>query len=192
MPEIKNEAADPAYVENKLLLLYLIDKMDIPLSNSQISQFTLEAEYMDYFTLQMTLSEMVEAGYLEKTQDNNNTRYTITEEGATTLEYFERHIQAPIRLHINKYVTENRKSVKRDYEVTASYFFENENNDYIVKCGIYDDRTVLMEINLAVDARDQAKIICGNWKENVNKLYGRILTELITNKKDEEEVNENK
>ncbi|MDR2649214.1 MAG: DUF4364 family protein, partial [Clostridiales bacterium] len=84
-------------VENKLVLLYLINKMDLPLSRSQLTDFVREGEYMDYYTMQQTLEEMVDGAYLEKIQDNNNTRFSITDEGVTTLEYFESHIPGGIR-----------------------------------------------------------------------------------------------
>lgn len=168
-----------AQAENKLLLLYLINKMDIPLSNAQISQFALEEELMDYFSLQDALHNMVSTGYLDKSQDNNATRYAITDEGLTTLEYFEKQIRADIRNRINKFVAENRKAVKKDYEITANYFYDHANNEFIVKCGIYEDEIMLMEINLSVVTREQAKLICGNWKANVNTLYGNIITELV-------------
>lgn len=179
---------DFSHADSKLILLYLINKIDIPLTNSQISQFAMEENFMHYFTLQQSLSEMVENGYLESTQENNDTHYTITGEGLTTLGYFEKQIPPYIRNTINKYVNDNRKSIKRDYEITANYFYVHESNEYMVKCGVYDDETVLMEINVSVVNREQAKFICANWKQNVNKLYGSILLELIDVKKNDEEL----
>lgn len=168
-----------AQTENKLLLLYLIDKMDIPLSNAQISQFALEENFMNYFALQQFLADMVQSGYLDKSQDNNATRYAVTDEGITTLEYFEKHIPIDTRNRINKYVAENRKTVKKDFEITANYFYDHANNEFIVKCGIYEEETMLMEINVSVVTREQAKLICKNWKVNVNTLYGNIIAELV-------------
>jgi DNA-binding PadR family transcriptional regulator len=168
-------------VENKLVLLYLIDKMDLPLSRSQITDFVREGEYMDYYTMQQTLAEMVEGAYLEKIQDNNNTRYSITDEGVTTLDYFENHIPGRIRSRINKYVHDHFSSVKRDFEVTANYFLDTETNEYIVKCGVYEDKCVLMEINVSVVSREQAKLIQNNWKSHVSEIYINLLTELVKN-----------
>ncbi len=34
----------------KLMILYLIEKVDFPLSNSQISEFILDKGYTNYFT----------------------------------------------------------------------------------------------------------------------------------------------
>ena len=44
----------------KLIILYMLDKVDFPLSNAQLSEFILEKEYTDYFTLQQVISELVE------------------------------------------------------------------------------------------------------------------------------------
>jgi len=179
-PEVTRLSADESIaVENKLLLLYLIDKMDLPLTRSQITDFVRDGEYMEYYTLQQTLADMVSDGYLEMAQENNNTRYSITDEGLSTLEYFERHIPGGTRAKINKYVHDNFNSVKRDYEITANYFQDNETNEYIVKCGVYDDDRLLMEINISVVSREQARLIQRNWKSNVTSLYVNILRELI-------------
>jgi ABC-type long-subunit fatty acid transport system fused permease/ATPase subunit len=181
-----NSAPDGLRVENKLILLYLIDKMDLPLSRSQITDFVREGEYMDYYTLQQTLADMVEGNYLDKAQDNNNTRYSITDEGITTLEYFESHIPVGIRAKINKYVKAHFDSVKRDYEVTSNYFVNSETGEFIVKCGVYEDKCALMEISVSVVSREQAKLIQANWKAHVSDLYMSILTELVSVKQDED------
>jgi DNA-binding PadR family transcriptional regulator len=174
-------------VENKLVLLYLIDKMDLPLSRSQITDFVREGEYMDYYTLQQTLADMVDGAYLEKIQDNNTTRYSITDDGLTTLEYFENHIPTGIRVKINKYVHDNFNMVKRDFEITAHYFLDSDTDEYIVKCGVYEDKRVLMEINVSVVSRKQARLIQTNWKANVSSLYMNILTELTAPRSQPEE-----
>ncbi|MDR2899505.1 MAG: DUF4364 family protein [Clostridiales bacterium] len=190
MDTISTGNSDYAQVENKLLLLYLIDKMDIPLSTSQISQFALGESIMGYFELAECLSDMAGNNYIEGTTENNNTRYTITDAGLQTLDYFERRIPANVRNKINKYVLENQKYIKRDYETTANYFKDISSGDYTVKCGIYEDDNMLMEINLSVVTREHAKLICRNWKYNVNELYGEILNKLAAQNDEQCEANE--
>lgn len=161
--------------ENKLLLLYLIDKMELPLSRSQITDYILQTEYMDYYTLQQALADMVEGGYLDGVSDNNTTRYTITDEGLQTLEYFEKHIQPSVRSRINQYVKENRGDIKRAFENTATFFPNEEGNEFLVKCGVYEESRVLLELSISVDTRDQARLIQNNWKTNAKTLYGEII-----------------
>lgn len=161
--------------EKKFLLLYLIDKMDLPMSRSQITDYIIEADYMDYYTLQQALGDMVEGGYLEGTSDNNTTRYTITDEGLQTLEYFEKHIPPSVRNRINQYVKENRRDIQRSFENTATFFPNAEGDEFLVKCGVYEESRVLMELSISVDTRDQARLIQNNWKANAKTLYGEII-----------------
>ncbi|MDR1533382.1 MAG: DUF4364 family protein [Clostridiales bacterium] len=167
-------------VEDKLLLLFLLDKMEIPISGAQLQQFALQGEYMNYATLMQTLREMDESGFVEVTRDDNTTRYSATDEGITTLEYFEKKIPLPIRNKIVKYVADNRKDIKKEYEITANYFYDHPTNEFIVKCGIYEDEIMRMEISFPVVTRNQARLICKNWKNNVSMYYGDIISELVS------------
>ena len=168
-----------ALVESKLLLLYLMEKMNLPMSTSQISEFVLEEGMLNFFELQQCLHEMTEGKYLDITKENNNTRYTVTESGTGLVELFEKRVPMNVRNKIIKYVNENRSNIKRAYETTANYFKDNQTSEYIVKCGIYEDDFMLMEVNLTVVSREQARNICDNWKNNVSKIYGKMLGNLL-------------
>lgn len=165
--------------ENKLILLYLIEKMGIPLSNSEICQFALEKNLMDYFSVQQYLSELVEAVLLEKNKENNHTRYVITKQGNEMLSYFGKQIPDFAKNEVAEYIHDNGKRIKAEYEVTANYFLEM-NDEYLVKCGVYgNDGSSLMEVSVVVATKEQARSICANWKKNINFLYGSILSSLI-------------
>ena len=84
--------------EHKLIILHLLQKMGIALSNSEICQFLLEKNYMDYFSIQQYLTELVDAGWLEKSWEQNNTRYTLTDEGDEIVNYFLNHISEHLSL----------------------------------------------------------------------------------------------
>ncbi|MCL1997834.1 MAG: DUF4364 family protein [Turicibacter sp.] len=161
--------------ENKLIILYLIEKMDLPLSRSQITDYIMQAEFMDYYAVQEALADMVENGYLDSSTNNNTTRYTLTDDGLTTLEYFEKHIAPSIRNKINEYIKENRRDIKREFENTATFFPNADNSEFLVKCGVYEENRVLMELSISVYTREQARQIQNNWKTNAKTLYGDII-----------------
>lgn len=172
-------ALSDTLIESKLLLLHLMEKMNFPITTSQISQFVLEEGILNYFELQECLSEMVEGKYVDAIKENNSTRYTITDLGIVSLGYFESRIPLHIRSKISKYIYENRSQIKRDYETTANYFKDIQTGEYTVKCGIYEDNSLLMEINISVVNREQARNICDNWKNNVNQIYDKVLWSLL-------------
>jgi len=181
--------------ENKLILLYLINKMSMPLSNSDISLFALEKDYMDYFQLQQYLSELVDSDFLEVTKENNSLLYTLTDDGLDVISYFIDHISDQHKNEINVFVNENKGRIRAEYDVTAN-FFPEINNDFLVKCGICEsDGTSLMEISVLVPTRQQAQSICYNWKKNVNNVYSSIMSALTSdrfpNEKNIEDVSSN-
>ena len=80
----------------KLIILYMLDKISFPLSNAQLSEFILEKEYTDYFTVQSALSELSETGFLKVRTVRNTSLYYITEEGRKTLSYFSKKISRSV------------------------------------------------------------------------------------------------
>jgi predicted transcriptional regulator len=173
-------SSEEKQVEHKIMLLFLVDKMDIPISNSQIARFALEENYMNFYNVQQYLKEMVEAGYLDASQNDNITRYTITDEGLKTLDILSANLPSLIKSRIIKYVQENRNIVKQDLEITANHFYRHDNEEYFVKCAVYEDDNMLMELNLSVVSKEQALLICNNWKNNVGQVYARIIDLLLT------------
>ena len=65
-----------ALTQYKLIILYMLEKANAPLTNTQISVFILEKEYTTYFTLQQALSELVASALVrtESSQDRKSTR----------------------------------------------------------------------------------------------------------------------
>ena len=74
----------------KLIILYILNHVAFPLSNAQLSEFILDKEYTDYFTLQQSLFELTDSALIHPEKQHNTTLYHITEEGRTTLTYFEK------------------------------------------------------------------------------------------------------
>jgi len=171
-------------VENKLLILYLINRMELSMSNAQVTDFVITKDFMNHLTLGQVLADMLDQNLLEATQENaldvKSTRYTITNKGLTSLEYFENHIPRTVRSLINQYVEDKRGEIKRDYEISANYFPDAENNDFQVKCGIYEDKRALIELSISVDTREQVKLILANWRSDASVLYERIIAAVTT------------
>jgi len=153
--------------------------MNLPMSTSQISEFVLKEGMLSFFELQQCLYEMSESKYLDALKENSTTRYSVTESGMSLVELFEKQVPTNVRNKIIKYVNENRSNIKRSYETTANYFKDIHTSEYIVKCGIYEDDFMLMEVNLSVVDREQARDICDNWKNNASQIYGQMLGNLL-------------
>ena len=171
-------------VESKLLILYLISAMELPMSRTLIAGFFVEKELMDQFVLLQNLEDLVERGFLESTSENaedaGTTNYNLTEEGVAHLEHLESLIPRTAKRSIDDSIDEARGKMRKGFEKTANYFPNLENDEYIVKCGVYDDKrgTMLMEISVPVATREQAKFIQANWNQNYTSIYQKVLAAL--------------
>ena len=65
----------------KLIVLKMLDEADAPLTGAQITDFILEKEYTNYFTLQQVLSEMSVTGLVTVASTRNSSLYRITDSG---------------------------------------------------------------------------------------------------------------
>ena len=59
----------------KLIILYMLKKVDFPLTNAQITDFMLDHEYTTYFTLQQALSELLESELIRVETISHTSQY---------------------------------------------------------------------------------------------------------------------
>lgn len=96
-----------AFTLYKLIILYMLDKVDFPLTNSQISEFVLDKGYTDYFKLQQALSELADSGLILKESTHNRTLFHLTEDGKGTIHLFQDKISKPIQDDIDHFYRQN-------------------------------------------------------------------------------------
>jgi len=164
--------------ENKLLLLYLLYKIDFPLTNSQITQCVMENNWMNYFDLQQYLSELTSTGFLDYLEGKGKHFYCLTEKGNNTLEYFFKRIPASIRDSIDKYAYENRGTLRKETQVVSNYA-KLQDNEYTVNCKVIENDIVIIDLTLNVVSSNQAKRICDNWKKKATIIYKDLMEKLI-------------
>lgn len=97
----------------KLIVLYMLDNSQSPLTNSQISDFILEKEYTNYFHLQQTLSELIDSSLIESHTRQNASYYTMTEKGRTTLHFFCDEISSEIKDEIQKFLKKSARNFRQ-------------------------------------------------------------------------------
>ena len=162
----------------KLIVLYMLDKLDFPLTNGQISEFILDKGYTNYFTLQQTLSEMVEAGFIREETTHNRTLYHLTEEGSATIRYFKNNISSAIQDDINLFLAEKRYELKTEVSVKADYY-PTGNSEYAVRCQIIESGSPIIDMTLMVPTEEEASTIANNWNKNNQEIYAQIMANLL-------------
>ena len=165
--------------ESKLIILYLINKFNYSLSNSQLLKLLYDFDGFNYYYFQHLLSDLVEQKYILNYKQDEEWLYRITEEGKNILELTENVLPGIIKYKLDTIVQHSLKDIKNEITVTAEYIPEND-NAYITKCKITESHKTLFEINIYCISQSQAKAIADNWKNNAIKLYPEFI-ELLTN-----------
>lgn len=166
------------YTLYKLIVLYMLDKVDFPLATSQISEFILDKGYTSYFRLQETLSELTDSGLLRSETTHNRTLYHLTENGAETIHFFSNKISPAIRDEIDDFLKEKQYDLKEEVAVKADYYL-NTNREFEVRCQIVENGFSLIDLKLTVPTEKEAESIASNWDSKSQEIYASILADLL-------------
>lgn len=167
-----------AFTLYKLIVLYMLEKVNFPLTNGQISEFILEQGYTTYFTLQQAISEMVTAGFIREESTHSRTLYHLTEEGSETIQFFKSNISPAIREDVDNYMKEKAYDLKTQVSVKADYY-PNKNNEYSVRCQIFENDTSLIDLTINVPTEEAASTVVNNWNNRNQEIYAQIMAGLL-------------
>ena len=167
--------------QNKLLLLYIIDKFENSLTNEEITEFVLEKNFMNYFLIQQYLSELVNSDFIEYINKEDKKVYLLLNKGKITLSYFEDRISTKVKKEISDKFAEIKEDEKIATQVTGEYFEKNE-NEYVVNLKLIENTETLFSLYLNVATVKQAQTICTTWKNNTEYIYKNILNMLADDK----------
>lgn len=169
----------------KLIILYMLKKVDFPLTNAQISEFVLDQEYTTYFTLQ---AGHLGAGGGRAYPYGDHPEYfpsvTLTEDGDMTLGYFTQKISAPIREDIDRYIQENKMALRNEVAIVADYY-KNTAGEYSVHCEVKEKKGDLLDLTISVPDKEQAIAMCNHWGKRCQEIYEYVMGTLLTEPKSE-------
>ncbi len=162
----------------KLIILYMLNKVTFPLSNSQISEFVLGAEYTDYFHLQQALNDLRDSGLVTTQRVRNTTNYHMTEKGLDTLEFFKGEISNDIKADIDTYLKANAYELRNESSTQADYY-KTTSHEFEVHCTVTEQTEKLIEVVLTVPTKEAAEDICDNWSGKSQEVYAFLMKTLM-------------
>ncbi|MCM1524518.1 MAG: DUF4364 family protein [Ruminococcus sp.] len=168
----------------KILLCYLLDRLDRTVTEEQLRLIADESGVINYFYFSDAVEELIENGSFVsekiKSAEGGITRsLTLTGKGRMGAEYFNRYIPLFFRKNLLH---------------AALSFFIREENKVICRCSIADidegcrvvftlkDRELsLMDMSFYAPDREQAELIAERVRENPSAAYKNILKYLLDN-----------
>ncbi len=165
----------------KLMCLYMLNQVNFPLTNTQLSDFFLEKDYTSYFMLQQVLNELLDASLIRMEASHNNTLYEITRDGEDTLSFFGNQISTGIVEDMDTYLRENRVTLRNEVGVIADYY-KSTHQDYIVHGEVREGKSTLIHLEVSVPDAAQAEQMCSRWKEKSQEIYAFVMKALMEEK----------
>ncbi|WMJ85933.1 DUF4364 family protein [Anaerocolumna sp. MB42-C2] len=167
-----------AFTLYKLIILFLLDKVDFPLTNAQISNFILEKDYTNYFNIQQSISELLEAEFVTVETVGHSSHYRITASGRETLSFFGNMISSAIQSDILDYLRKNKYPL-RDEVSTLSEYYEAKRGEYMVRLRVVEKEDSIIDLTIAVPTKEDASKICDNWRTRSQQIYAYVLSNLL-------------
>lgn len=158
----------------KLMVLYMLKKVNFPLSNPQLWSFFEQSGYTNYFVFQETVQGLLDANLITSESIRNILYYDITKEGNEALYYFLTDISEEIKADMNQYLSANQFQLRNETGVTADYYKTNQ-FDYCVHLKVREGKNILFELNITVPTEEQAKSLSLSLEENAQTIYSYIM-----------------
>lgn len=165
--------------QDKLKLLYIFDYIDIPLTNTEITNYILENDYMDYFTLQQLLGDLCDAKFLKLNSKNGSEYYCISEAGEATLDMFGEMLPDYFKNEISTKFARTKKELEHQRELLGHYY-KAKDDAYIVSLQVMENSSVIFNLSINVPTEKQAKGICSKWNANPEEIFGSIISTLTS------------
>lgn len=172
-------------VQNKLIIMYILNKLNMPVSNNNITALMLETRLMNYFVFQQCFNELLEGKMIEldksTTANPGTICYCLSELGNKTLQYFITLIPAGIKKQLDVTTPDVRKAIQNESLVTADFVPESETK-FSVVCKIGEKGFPLIELKATVGTKKDARSVCENWKTHSSEIYAEMIEALTKNR----------
>ncbi len=162
---------DPQLTENKLILLYILQQKDT-VSAIELSDFIVFKGYMDYFTMQELLEELL---YAELILDLNGS-YTLTPMGEEVVTTFRYRIPNSIRDEINEYA--RTSTYRRSSMLEADCDMTQTEQGYTLNCLIRDYDHIVFSLNIQAPTEEKAFAVRNHWMQRGLTIYRNLISEL--------------
>jgi predicted transcriptional regulator len=161
---------EKSITQNKLVILYLLDSINIRLSELQIYRIVSEKNRINYFDLKECLFELAQNDMLEIHDTMNGKFYSITEIGRTTLSFFKKELRTSLRNELDAFCEENRSALQFETSLFADYIRLSD-SEYRVTLKVLENENTIFEIDMTAYSKADAEKCIANWRKKATDIY---------------------
>lgn len=159
----------------KVLILFILARIDTPLSAQEIYEVAYQDESLNYFVFAESLPELVDSGHLQFTESQ---RYFITEKGKKQGADVEDSLAIPVVQKVSAAITKKLTQLRRDSYITTSVA-QDEHGYWISTLYYKDDGMPMMTLSMMAPNEELGHLMAANLKKHADALYKNNLDTAI-------------
>ena len=160
--------------ESKVLILYVLSKINKPVTNSELLDLIQSVEEMNYFYFQQFLIDLKENRYLLEYEQEKQKFYAITMSGRETVRLTIDMLPGAIKDKVDETLKSTMKKIENEEAVYAD-FFPSKEDEFMICCGIKENNKKVFEVQVFSSSRDNSLKIIDNWKKNAGIIYPKVI-----------------
>jgi len=162
--------------ENRLTILYALRRLG-PTTAMQLLQFLVELDLMNYFTLQLSLSDLREQGQLTAVSHPLGDLLTLTHQGEYAIESFAHHIPLSRRQLMDAQAPLWREKFRTE-QLTPADSFTLQDGRACLRLRLLEGSASLMDILITLPKDTPPTFLEKRWRSAAQAVYDAVTLQL--------------
>ena len=174
----------------KLLILYILKKINKPIGSMDLTDYVVGERLTDFVSFQQRINELISSNHIALAPEEGVNHYAITDEGLDLLSKMIDLIPRTEKNRVDRTARKFARSVLNNRSVIAEYVPEDERGG-VVRLLLKEGDLSILNMEIAIASKKEARAICRNWKTNTAGLYAGIVELLLESPEDSGDIWQN-
>lgn len=166
----------PNPIHDKLLLLYLLDRADMWLSELQIVHIMSELGLLNYFAIKAALVDMARSSLTEENIVDGAGSYRISPTGRTTVAALQQDIRRSMREAVDAYLERHQADLQAESRFRT--YLATDGGHLRTHLEIHAGGRPIFELVVEADSREEAQEMMHKWRRSAIAIYQSVLANL--------------
>jgi len=164
---------------NKLILLFVFDKMESPLTERTVLDMCSSSNtWLNYMDCLVLIQSLAADGFICQIPSSDDALYSITSDGRETLANFYINIPKSMREEISRFVKNNSAKYRNKQECKSDYH-QNTDGSWTVHLKILGSFQPMLELKFVVPDKKTASRIFQQWEDKAQEMYSVVYETLV-------------
>ena len=160
----------------RLLILYILDRLILPVTMAELTDLALCDEGMDYFQFADALGALTKNGHVNQGEDG---LLSITDKGRSNCAICAKELPYSVRTKCDRSTQALNRDLKRRDQIRAAVTPTPNRERYTVEMVLDDDAGNVMTLQMAAPDRLQAELLAQRFQGRAEQVYHAVLSTLL-------------